>query len=97
VIEEVLRYRRRPEGAWPAFEARLRREIRRRRAARLLSRVALLLLAGGFAAALGTGAPPASPLLRADVPSAAAPLFTPQGATALCPSDHVVLLLEVPG
>ncbi len=97
MIEDLLRHRPRPEGAWAAFEGRLRREIRRRRTARLLSRAALLLLAGGFAAALRTGPPPASPLLRADVPSAAAPLFTPQGATALCPSDAVVLLLEVPG
>ncbi|MGC8763517.1 MAG: hypothetical protein ACP5VN_07795 [Acidobacteriota bacterium] len=94
---KALKNRRRPEGAWSPFEERLRREIRRRRSIRLLSRAALLLLAAGFAAALRTGSPPASVLLRADVPSAAAPLFTPQGATALCPSDSVVLLLEVPG
>lgn len=96
-MEEILKRQRRPEGAWLVFDAKLRREIRRRRAARLLSRAALLLLAGGFAAALRTGAPPSPILLRADVPSAAAPLFTPRDAMALCPSDAVVLLLEVSG
>lgn len=97
MIEQLLRNRRRPEGAWPAFEARLRREIRRRRASRLAARVAFLLLAAGFAAALGVGPAPPEPLLRADVPPASAPLFTPQGATALSPSDSVVVVMEVPG